>query len=69
MWALLGSRKTHAKRCERLKQAGVSAERIEQIRAPIGLDIAAANPAEIAIAVMGEVIDAFRKRGRDGAKH
>ena len=64
----LGSRKTHAKRCERLKSAGVSVEKIEQIRAPIGLDIAAANPAEIAIAVMGEVIDAFRKRGgADGA--
>ena len=64
----LGSRKTHAKRCDRLKVAGLSAEKINQIRAPIGLDIAAANPAEIAVAVMGEVIDTFRKRGSaDGA--
>ncbi len=61
----LGSRKTHAKRCDRLRSAGISSEQIKQIRAPIGLDIAAANPAEIAVAVMGEVIDAFRKRGSD----
>lgn len=64
----LGSRKTHAKRCDRLKAAGVSDDKLNQIHAPIGLDIAAANPAEIAVAVMGQVIDAFRKRGgADGA--
>jgi xanthine dehydrogenase accessory factor len=59
----LGSRKTHAKRVERLVAAGLSPEEIANIRAPIGLNIAAANPAEIAVAVMGEVIEAFRKRG------
>jgi len=58
----LGSRKTHAKRADRLREAGVVAEDIARIRAPIGLDIAAANPAEIAVAVMAEVIDALRKR-------
>jgi len=58
----LGSRKTHAKRVDRLRQAGVVAEDIARIHAPIGLDIAAANPAEIAVAVMAEVIDALRKR-------
>jgi len=56
----LGSRKTHAKRVDRLRQAGVVAEDIARIHAPIGLDIAAANPAE-------EVIDALRKRKGDVA--
>ncbi len=58
----LGSRKTHAKRVGRLREAGVVAEDIARIHAPIGLDIAAANPAEIAVAVMAEVIDALRNR-------
>ncbi len=62
----LGSRKTHAKRVERLIAARMSQEDISRIRAPIGLDIAAANPTEIAISVMAEVIDAFRKRGISG---
>ncbi len=65
----LGSRKTHAKRCDRLLAAGVTEAQLNLIHAPIGLDIAAANPAEIAIAVMAEIIEAFRKRGSsDGAK-
>ncbi len=58
----LGSRKTHAKRMGRLREAGVVAEDIARIHAPIGLDIAAANPAEIAVAVMAEVIDTLRNR-------
>ncbi len=58
----LGSRKTHAKRCDRLAAAGLSSEDIARIHAPIGLDIAAANPAEIAVAVMAEVINSFRTR-------
>ncbi|WP_046120917.1 XdhC family protein [Ensifer aridi] len=63
----LGSRKTHASRVERLLQAGVSAEAIERIRAPIGLDIGAASPAEIAVAVLAEIIDALRRRDLSGA--
>ncbi|RCS23851.1 XdhC family protein [Phyllobacterium salinisoli] len=59
----LGSRKTHAARIERLKATGLSDEQIGRIRAPIGLDIGAASPAEIAVAVLGEVIAALRKRG------
>lgn len=58
----LGSRKTHAKRVDRLIKAGVAAEDIARIHAPIGLDIAAANPAEIAVAVMAEVIKSLRNR-------
>lgn len=62
----LGSRKTHGKRVDRLKQAGLSEERVSRIHAPIGLDIGAATPQEIAIAVMAEVIMAFRKRSTVG---
>ncbi len=59
----LGSRKTHAKRLDRLAGAGVETEALERIHSPIGLDIGAANPQEIAVAIMGEIIQAFRTRG------
>ncbi|MDB5524815.1 MAG: putative sulfurylase large subunit, molybdopterin cytosine dinucleotide biosynthesis [Rhizobium sp.] len=58
----LGSRKTHAKRVERLKEAGITDAQIAGIDAPIGLDIGAQSPAEIAVAVLGAIIQAFRKR-------
>jgi xanthine dehydrogenase accessory factor len=65
----LGSRKTNARRRERLLAAGVPDSDLEAIRAPIGLDIGAASPAEIAVAVMAEIIEAFRRRavGMPGA--
>ncbi|MBL8581608.1 MAG: XdhC family protein [Rhizobiaceae bacterium] len=59
----LGSRKTHAKRVERLQALGASAEQVGRIAAPIGLDIGAASPAEIAVAILAQVIQAFRSRG------
>ena len=59
----LGSRKTHAKRVERLLALGARPEQISRIHAPIGLDIGAASPGEIAVAVLGQVIRAFRTRG------
>lgn len=59
----LGSRKTHAKRVERLLAAGATEAQISRIHAPIGLDIGAASPAEIAVAVLGQVIETFRSRG------
>lgn len=59
----LGSRKTHARRVERLLALGATAAQIDRIHAPIGLDIGAANPAEIAVAVLGQVIRAYRSRG------
>lgn len=58
----LGSRKTHAKRVERLQSMGFSDQGIARIDAPIGLDIGAQSPAEIAVAVMGAIIKAFRTR-------
>lgn len=58
----LGSRKTHAKRVERLTAAGLDAETLASIRAPIGLDIGAATPAEIAVAILAEIIQSLRRR-------
>lgn len=58
----LGSRKTHAKRVERLLAAGLTEDEVARIDAPIGLDIGAQSPAEIAVAVLGAIIQAFRKR-------
>jgi len=59
----LGSRKTHAKRVERLLALGATADQIERIHAPIGIDIGASSPAEIAVAVLAQMIQAFRSRG------
>ncbi|MCQ0988300.1 XdhC family protein [Jiella marina] len=58
----LGSRKTHARRVERLQAAGIPQSAIDRIEAPIGADIGAANPGEIAVAILASVIEAFRKR-------
>lgn len=58
----LGSRKTHAKRVDRLREAGISEEQLARIDAPIGLDIGAQSPEEIAVAVLGAIIKAFRGR-------
>ncbi|MFK8009601.1 MAG: XdhC family protein [Saprospiraceae bacterium] len=52
----LGSRKTHAKRVSRLLEKGFSEEEIEKIHSPIGMDIKAKTPKEIALSIMGEVI-------------
>ncbi|QKV18058.1 XdhC family protein [Oricola thermophila] len=58
----LGSRKTHGKRVERLLAEGLTQQQIDRIAAPIGLDIGASSPAEIAVAILAQVIEAFRKR-------
>lgn len=58
----LGSRKTHATRVERLLALGASPEDIERISAPIGLDIGAASPAEIAVAILAQIVRALRLR-------
>lgn len=59
----LGSRKTHARRVERLLALGATADQIGRIHAPIGIDIGASSPAEIAVAVLAQVIRALRTRG------
>ena len=52
----LGSRKTQAKRVKRLSDAGFSEEEIGRIHSPVGIDIKAKTPREIALSIMGEVI-------------
>lgn len=54
----LGSRRTHARRVAALRELGVTETAIRRIRAPIGLDIGAKSPPEIALAILAEVIDA-----------
>jgi xanthine dehydrogenase accessory factor len=58
----LGSKKTHAKRVDRLKQAGLTDADVSRIHAPIGLDIDAISPAEIAVAIMGEITKVLRQK-------
>lgn len=57
----LGSRKTHAKRLDRLRQQGLTDTQLNRLDAPIGLDIGASSPAEIAVAILGQIISALRK--------
>jgi xanthine dehydrogenase accessory factor len=57
----LGSKKTHARRVERLKGAGIKDEAIGRIHAPIGLPIGAVSPPEIAVAIMGEITARLRQ--------
>ncbi len=57
----LGSTRTHAKRIERLRAAGFTEADIARIHAPVGLDIGAKTPAEIAVSVMAQVTLALRK--------
>jgi xanthine dehydrogenase accessory factor len=57
----LGSRKTHARRLERLKGQGVNEGDLARIHAPIGLNIGAVSPAEIAVAIMAQITERLRE--------
>ncbi len=57
----LGSRKTHARRVERLQQAGLTDADTARLHAPIGLDIGAVSPAEIAVAIMAQITERLRE--------
>jgi xanthine dehydrogenase accessory factor len=56
----LGSRKTHAKRADRLRAQGAAEADIARIHAPIGLDIGAVSPSEIAVSIMAEITAQLR---------
>ena len=56
----LGSRRTHAKRVERLAESGHGTEAIARIRAPVGLDIGAVTAPEIALSIIAQVVAARR---------
>ena len=58
----LGSTRTHAKRVDRMQTAGFSADQIGRINGPVGLDIGAAGPAEIAVAILAQMTAVLRGR-------
>jgi xanthine dehydrogenase accessory factor len=58
----LGSKKTHAARLERLRQAGLSDSELSRIHGPVGLSIGAVSPAEIAVSIMAQITQRRRQR-------
>jgi xanthine dehydrogenase accessory factor len=58
----LGSRRTHAKRKERLAEAGITDEQFARIHGPVGLNIGAKSPAEIAVSILGQIIEVRARR-------
>ena len=62
----LGSRRSHAARLERLKNQGFDDDQLSLIHGPIGLNIGAASPAEIAVAILAEVIGTMRSGSKRG---
>jgi xanthine dehydrogenase accessory factor len=57
----LGSRPTHERRLEALAAMGATAEQMARIQGPIGLDIGARTPPEIAVAILAQVVSAWRR--------
>ncbi len=63
----IGSRKTSEERSERLRKQGLTDEQLARIHAPIGLNIGAVSPEEMALAIMAEIIAARHGRERSAA--
>ena len=57
----LGSSRTHAKRLDRLRAAGVTEVQIARLKAPVGLDIGAKSPAEIAVSILAQITQSLRR--------
>lgn len=60
----MGSRRTHNKRVDNLLEVGVTEEQLDRIQAPLGLDIGASQPEEVAVAVAAQII--ANRNGRPG---
>lgn len=58
----LGSKRTHAKRKERLAEVGITDEMFARIHGPVGLNIGARSPAEIAVSILGQIIEVRARR-------
>jgi len=56
----LGSQKTHAKRIKRLSEQGVNDLNLKRIYGPVGLDISAITPAEIAVSIISQIVKVYR---------
>ncbi|GEP53500.1 XdhC family protein [Reyranella soli] len=58
----LGSKRTHAKRKDRLSEAGITDEQFSRIHGPVGLNIGAKSPAEIAVSILGQIVEVRARR-------
>lgn len=58
----LGSRKTHARRKERLAEVGITDEMFARVHGPVGLNIGAKSPAEIAVSILGQIVEVRARR-------
>jgi xanthine dehydrogenase accessory factor len=58
----LGSKRTHGKRKERLAEAGITEEQFSRVHGPVGLNIGAKSPAEIAVSILGQIVEVRARR-------
>ena len=63
----LGSRRTHARRADRLKAEGFSEAQIGRIHGPVGLSLGAVSPAEIAVSILAEITGVLHEKEQKAA--